>query len=178
MAIRHNRKPVHARAVESREPEIAGVDPEDVAPDIRAVKQREADAVEMSEAVHGSARRIPPQKRVRALLEVVSREDLTLYLYEPTELRALFSEQVTLWEDETSFVSDLGEKLGHAAYLRIIGMGRQVIPLILERMHTKPEHWFIALKAIAGESPVPRGSDFDTATRLWLDWGVAKGYLH
>ena len=67
----------------------------------------------------------------------------------------------------------------HAAYLRVIGMGERAIPLILEDLQKKPEHWFVALYAITGENPVPEESRgrLDKMADAWVAWGQQNGYI-
>jgi hypothetical protein len=67
----------------------------------------------------------------------------------------------------------------HPAYQQIIGMGREVVPLILRELEREPDHWFWALKAITGEDPVPeqhRGRVRAMAD-AWIRWGREHGLL-
>jgi len=71
-------------------------------------------------------------------------------------------------------------KLGmHPAYLKIIGMGPDVVPLLLRELATNgPESWFLALMAITEADPVPsehRG-DGVAMTQAWIQWGKDQGY--
>jgi hypothetical protein len=64
------------------------------------------------------------------------------------------------------------------SYQRIIGLGPAVLPLLLRELEREPDHWFWALKAIAGEDPVPgasRGKVREMA-RAWVEWGRQQGY--
>jgi hypothetical protein len=64
-------------------------------------------------------------------------------------------------------------------YLRIIGLGERAIPLILEDLRKTPDHWFVALHAITGVSPVPEESRgrIDEMAKAWIIWGEQSGYL-
>lgn len=69
--------------------------------------------------------------------------------------------------------------VAHPAYLRIIGMGRAAVPLILDEMRSRGGHWFVALAAITGENPIApddRGR-VRAMTDAWLRWGAGRGYL-
>ena len=81
------------------------------------------------------------------------------------------------WRRETAVFSSISKKVLHLAYQRIIGMGPAALPLILRELEQKPGHWFWALHAISGESPVDSETDFDTAVFAWLEWGRSKGYI-
>ena len=66
----------------------------------------------------------------------------------------------------------------HPAYQRIIGLGPQVIPLILAELAKQPDHWFWALQALTGENPVPFADQgrIPAMTAAWLTWGHDNGW--
>jgi hypothetical protein len=43
----------------------------------------------------------------------------------------------------------------HPAYREIIGLGREVVPLLLRDLEKSRAHWFGALHEITGASPIP-----------------------
>ncbi len=43
--------------------------------------------------------------------------------------------------------------VAHPSYLRIVGLGRSVIPLILRELRDRPTYWFAALQALADDGP-------------------------
>jgi hypothetical protein len=92
---------------------------------------------------------------------------------------AVFQKLAAQWRKETAHHSILAKKVMHPAYQRIIGMGPDVIPLILREMRNRAGHWFWALDALTQgeESPAADSKDLDEATAAWLAWGEAKGYL-
>ena len=66
----------------------------------------------------------------------------------------------------------------HAAYLQIIGMGRDAIPFLLREVARGNGNWLFALRYITGTSvttPQMRGN-FDAISRAWLEWGSANGF--
>jgi len=93
-----------------------------------------------------------------------------------TTLRPRFEELADDWEADTEFGSVRDMAL-HRSYQQIIGMGRDAVPLILERLRDRPNHWFWALSAITGEDPAAGLTDFDEATHSWLEWGRRGGLL-
>jgi hypothetical protein len=102
--------------------------------------------------------------------------DQARFLRDPSVLRREFEEQRVIWQSETAFLSSFDDIVYHPAYLRIIGMGPQVLPLIFEQMKAEPGHWFVALEAITGAQPVEPEADFMGATHQWIEWGRAEGY--
>jgi hypothetical protein len=67
----------------------------------------------------------------------------------------------------------------HPAYKEIIGMGQEVVPLLLAELKRKPDFWFAALRAITGEDPVPPESAgrIKEMAQAWVEWGRSKGYI-
>jgi len=90
-----------------------------------------------------------------------------------------FAKLVREWKSfgrSTSLVRNLAV---HPAYQKIIGMGKQAIPLILNELQKERDHWFWALEAISRQDPVPEESkgDIEEMTRIWLQWGRERGYV-
>jgi len=88
----------------------------------------------------------------------------------------LFQEQAERWRKETSHLSSVTKMITHPSYLRIIGLGREGLPLILKELRERPDHWLVALNAITGEDHAPNGATFREAVAAWLKWGETAGY--
>jgi hypothetical protein len=89
-----------------------------------------------------------------------------------------FRDLACRWKEATAFTSSVTEMATNPAYQQIIGMGREVLPLIFEELRRRPDHWFWALKAITGEDPVPP-ADRGRLRRMaeaWLGWAKDHGY--
>ena len=71
-----------------------------------------------------------------------------------------------------------GLDFSHEAYLQIMSMGPAVIPFLMRELEAETGHWFRALRAIVGFSPVPAEArqDFRAASHAWLQWGQEHGY--
>ena len=92
--------------------------------------------------------------------------------------RAAFDRLADEWEAGRPRGADVAQMAAHPAYQAIIAMGEPAVPWILDRMAAKPDHWFIALHAITGASPVApenRGR-LKEMTAAWLKWGQEQGY--
>jgi hypothetical protein len=81
------------------------------------------------------------------------------------------------WQRDTRHVSLISKKVAHPAYLRIVGMGEAAIPLLLEALRDRPDHWFAALRAIANVDPCPIDANPSQAREAWLSWGRSHGYI-
>jgi hypothetical protein len=89
-----------------------------------------------------------------------------------------FTELVKEWKASRSATSFSSTMAIQPAYLRIIGLGAPALPLILRELEKELDHWFVALKAISREDPVPpesRGKMLEMRD-AWLKWGREKGH--
>ena len=92
---------------------------------------------------------------------------------------ATFNSCVTQWKEETKFTSSLTEMFLHPAYQRIIGLGPDVVPFVLRELADNGGHWFWALGALTGESPVSLESQGRPKQMkdAWLAWGRANALI-
>ena len=90
-----------------------------------------------------------------------------------------FRRLAAAWHRETGMLSSFSKKIQHPAYREIIAMGEAVVPLILRELRDSPDHWFVALKAITKQTPVPAQDRTDPkkVREAWLNWGRERGYL-
>jgi hypothetical protein len=95
-------------------------------------------------------------------------------LQAPTE--ALFNSLAEQWRRETAHLSSFSSIFMNASYQRIIGMGREAVPLILKRLQHEHEMWFWALHSISGDNPVKDedAGSMPKMTQAWLAWGREK----
>ena len=90
-----------------------------------------------------------------------------------------FYKLATQWKEDTRYLSSIFEISMHPGYQQIIGMGSEVLPLILAELKERPAHWFWALKSITRTDPVPmryRGN-IEKMSEFWLCWGREQGYV-
>ena len=82
------------------------------------------------------------------------------------------------WERERPHGADVSGMVMHPSYQRIIGMGPDVVPLLLKELERKPGHWFWALYAITGVDPVlpENQGNLKEMAKAWIDWGKKQGY--
>ena len=90
------------------------------------------------------------------------------------EFRTLYEE----WRRDTATSSSMRTKALHPAYRRIVAMGEQAIPLILDQLRRQPSHIFWALHEITGANPVQPASAGKVMEMIgdWLKWGAMQGY--
>ena len=83
------------------------------------------------------------------------------------------------WEQETKHLSSTSKRVMHPSYQSIIGMGPDVVPLLLRDLERTHRMWFWALTAITGENPVNPGDagDVRKMVRAWLEWGKRTGRI-
>lgn len=91
-----------------------------------------------------------------------------------------FRRNADKWQEDTQHLSNVTKRSIHPSYQRIIGMGEAVVPLILKELADRgPNDWFWALTAITGENPITEeiAGNMVKMTGVWLEWGMAAGYL-
>jgi hypothetical protein len=92
-------------------------------------------------------------------------------------LRDRFWQLADQWSTDTAALSNTSKAVMHPSYQQIIGMGAAVLPLILESLRDRPDHWFWALTAIVGRDVAKGTQTFQEAASAWLDWGARSGLL-
>ncbi|MCL1466655.1 hypothetical protein [Argonema galeatum] len=70
------------------------------------------------------------------------------------ELETTFYQLVEQCRRENRGVSSTDQLSMHSAYQQIIGMGGDVIPMLLRELERNTGRWFWALKSITREDPV------------------------
>lgn len=95
------------------------------------------------------------------------------------DTKIIFSKLAEQWRQETLNFSNPHKILLHPAYLRIIGLGKEAVPFILEDLRKKGGHWFTALEAITGENPTlaEHSGSMKLSAEDWIKWGVEQGYI-
>ena len=77
-----------------------------------------------------------------------------------------------IWKTETMFSSSSSEITNNSAYRSIIGLGKDIIPFIIEDLKQSENHWFYALELLTGENPIKsehRGI-INLMKSDWLNW--------
>jgi hypothetical protein len=97
--------------------------------------------------------------------------------------RELFEALRVAWRTERPKNSSLISEICFSpSYLRIMGMGKDALPFIMEQLieeGEEPDHWFMALQAITGADPVDEENrgDIVMMAEAWLRWGEKEGYV-
>ncbi len=95
----------------------------------------------------------------------------------PDAVRHQFEVHADIWRRETRGAPFLITRVTHWAYQRVIGLGPEVLPLVLRELERETDHWYWALNAISGVDPAEGVEDFEEAAARWLEWGRATGLL-
>jgi hypothetical protein len=100
----------------------------------------------------------------------------SMVIAETLENSLRFQRLAAQWRTERGATSSIDEMCTRPAYLSILAMGRDALPLLLSQLRSEgadPDHWFVALHYITrGVNPVPdedRG-DLERMSKAWLDW--------
>ncbi len=110
----------------------------------------------------------------------ISTQNDSAQLGNPTmTIEQRFTTLAKRWEQETAALSSITQIAMNPAYQEIIGLGSEVVPLMLHALEERPQHWFWALRAITGEDPIKpeqRGRVGEMAA-AWIEWGRAHGVI-
>ena len=64
-------------------------------------------------------------------------------------------------------------------YQKIIGMGKEALPLILNELQREPDQWFWAHESITDQDPVPpeAAGKVRLMAQAWIEWGKKNGII-
>lgn len=144
----------------------------------QAYIEQELSKMELAEA-GGFPVNVDPElpKKIHKLRAADSDAMLTLSSPPPPAFELEFRALAEKWRRDTQHTSSVNKMITHPSYMRIVGMGREVLPLLFKELSERRDHWLVALNAITGEDPAPEVSNFSEAVDAWLAWGHTKGYL-
>ena len=108
---------------------------------------------------------------------VGTRDALVLLAKEP--LAKEFGKHKKKWLNDTRHLSSPVDRYMHPSYVRIIGLGPDVIGLLLADLKAEQNDWFYALQFIVGDCPITSSmaGDFRQMRKAWLEWGEAHDYI-
>lgn len=96
------------------------------------------------------------------------------------KLKLKFENLKDRWKDATGFMSRMKDISSNPCYKEIIAMGRPALRFIFEDMEQNgPDHWFVALDEIIGDSPEIPEDDrgrMQRMTDIWIDWAIKNGH--
>lgn len=80
------------------------------------------------------------------------------------------------WKADVVFSSSSHQHYFHPSYQRIIGMGKDALPLIFQDLRTSDSDWFWALQCITGVDPVRKSDwgNFQKQKAAWERWAKKK----
>lgn len=90
-----------------------------------------------------------------------------------------FHELADKWQRETKHISSITKRVLHPSYQTILGMGGDVVPLLLRDLRDNRRPWFWALSHITQENPISPADAgrMDKMVAAWLLWGKKRGLL-
>src|SRR5438874_1322915 len=93
--------------------------------------------------------------------------------------RERFQRLAAEWKGKSRHLSNTAQMAILDPYQRIIGMGWDAVPLILEELQREPDQWFWALEKITDESPVPpeAAGRVRLMAQAWIEWGQRLGII-
>ena len=104
---------------------------------------------------------------------------LTAQTLEPSSPRERFQRFASEWQAKSRHMSNVMQMAMLRPYQKIIGMGMEAVPFILEELRREPDQWFWALEAITDENPVPpeAAGKVTLMAQAWIAWGEKNGLI-
>ena len=96
------------------------------------------------------------------------------------EVEERFHALLTDWRNRTRLESNYAKIMTHPSFRRILALGPQAVPYILQDMKTgHGGAWFQALEDITGENPIAPEHEVDSSLMIedWLEWGRRNGII-
>lgn len=92
-----------------------------------------------------------------------------------------FHRLASQWRQQRGAMSSIAEMCTCPAYLSIMAMGKEALPLIFAELRDEgddPDHWFVALHHITQADPVPDEDKGDMAkmSEAWREWSESDGW--
>lgn len=116
------------------------------------------------------------QAKLELIDELVSK---ALAVAPEVALEQRFREQADKWDAETRHLSSPTQKIAHQSHQAILGMGPDVVPLLLRDLVQNRREWFWALSYLTQENPIRRedAGKMDRMIAAWVNWGRQRGLL-
>ncbi len=89
-----------------------------------------------------------------------------------SRVKFAFEEYRKKLKEQTRFSSSLSDRFENLHYQKIIALGKEVVPVLIHELETRPDHWFYALFCITHENPISdeHAGDLLAMTADWLEW--------
>ncbi|MCI0683329.1 MAG: hypothetical protein L0Y71_14595 [Gemmataceae bacterium] len=89
-----------------------------------------------------------------------------------------FRRLAAAWQEAVAYHSSTTVRNNHPAYREIIGLGIDVVPLLLRDLEDNHTHWFAALREITGANPIPEeaAGNIPKMAEAWLRWAKDNHY--
>ena len=81
--------------------------------------------------------------------------------------RQLFGRYLEKWQHDTRFLSSVKAITSHPSFARIVNMGGNAVPFIVEEIERKPSNLVWALNAIFHKK-IGNGETISEACKLWI----------
>jgi hypothetical protein len=105
--------------------------------------------------------------------------DIHAQIEKVIDIRTMFEEEAERWSRETEFLSSTPKLVLHDSYQRIMAMGPEVVPFLLQDLQKNRRSWFWALRHLTQANPVPvkDQGNLDKMIAAWVAWGKQEGRI-
>jgi len=109
---------------------------------------------------------------------VRAKENL-FYLYEENNIEFKFIKYTTEMLLDTLYISNPGYTYHHPNHIKVVCLGKEVLPYMFKYLQQEPYWWFSMLREITKEDPTNESMTgrLDLITKAWLNWAKKEGYI-
>lgn len=133
---------------------------------------------------NGCVRMVDLRKdKVQERLKSVNRNSKKYFLISPSKvdskiLQKEFNTLATKWKGEIGGQSSVSQTIT-PTYLKLLKLGKDITPFILQELENFPNFWFIALRTIEEVNPVPPAHMGNVLKMrdAWLTWGKQRNLI-
>lgn len=104
---------------------------------------------------------------------------LTVCKFPNESLYDKFKRLLNEWQEDSMLMSSVTDMVMLRSYQAIIGMGPDVVPMILNELKYNPDYLFWALEAVTEINPVFPGDEgnLKRMAKAWIEWGRKEGII-
>lgn len=95
-------------------------------------------------------------------------KDMDRFTVSTSTDRIRFQNLLATWQDDTMFLSSVGDIIGHPAFQAIVSMGKSVSPFIVNEIRQHPSNLVWALNLIYNHKITNKDVTIEKACELWV----------
>lgn len=100
-----------------------------------------------------------------------------LFAYDDIYLESRIKYYYDKWMKQIAFTSNIHSIVENVNFQRIVALGNDAIPVILEQLREKPSVLVWAMNLITGVKISNTNLTINEASNAWVKWGISRGII-